>query len=232
MKNGTKTITPGMVVMLLVFVVAAPFLPLLISWRWNWWEAWVFAIISISGFVISRYLAGRRHPELLVERGQYLQNTNPEPWDKYLSPISAWGGIPILIVAGLNMRLGSSTHFGSAIKTITIFLMLCGYALGSYALIVNHYFSGMVRIQSERGHHVINIGPYRWVRHPGYAGAMITYLSMPFLLDSWWALIPVLFLLIIIFLRTYLEDQFLQEKLPGYTDYSQQVPYRLIPWVW
>ncbi len=232
MEDNTKIITLRMMIMLLVFIVVAPLLPLLISWRWSWWEAWVYAAISFVGFVVSRYLAGRRHPELLVERGQYLQNPNPEPWDQYLSPLSAWGGVLILVAAGFDMRWGPSAQFGLVIKIIAIILVLGGYALGAYALIVNQYFSGLVRIQAEHGHHVINSGPYRWVRHPGYVGALVTYLSIPFLLDSWWALLPAFLLSIIIFLRTFLEDQFLQEKLPGYKRYTKEIRYRLIPWIW
>jgi protein-S-isoprenylcysteine O-methyltransferase Ste14 len=70
------------------------------------------------------------------------------------------------------------------------------------------------------------------MRHPGYAGALISYLATPFLLDSWWTLIPVAITLLIIFIRTRLEDRALQEKLEGYQDYAQKVRYRLIPGVW
>jgi protein-S-isoprenylcysteine O-methyltransferase Ste14 len=232
LRDNQETLTLRMLMLLLVFVIGMPLLPLLISWRWNWWEAWVSAAIAIFGFAISRYLASRRHPDLLVERGQYLENPNPEPWDKYLSPLSSLGGALIPLVAGLDMRFGPSAQFGLALKIIAILLMLSGYALGAYALITNRYFSGMVRIQTEREHHVINTGPYRWVRHPGYAGALISNFAAPFLLGSWWSLLPALLLLGIIFLRTSLEDRFLQEKLAGYQEYSHKVRYRLIPGIW
>jgi protein-S-isoprenylcysteine O-methyltransferase Ste14 len=232
MSEKPKILTPRVLIMLLVFVLGVPLLPLLISWRWNWWEAWVYAAICIFGFVISRYLAGRRHPDLLVERGKFLQNPNPEAWDKLLSPMLALGSGIIPLAAGLDMRFGLSAQFGFTIKAIAIILMLAGYTLGSYALIANRFFSGMVRIQSERGHHVISSGPYRWMRHPGYAGALISYLATPFLLDSWWTLIPVAFTLAAIFIRTRLEDRALQEKLEGYQAYAQKVRYRLIPGVW
>lgn len=232
MTQPSKILTPRVLIMLLVFIVGMPMLPLLISWRWHWWEAWVYAAICIFGFIISRILAGQRHPDLLVERGKFLKNPNPEAWDKWLSPLLALGSGIIPLAAGLDMRFGPSAQFGWVIKAIAIILMLAGYSLGAYALIANRFFSGMVRIQSERGHHVVSSGPYQWMRHPGYAGALISYLATPFLLDSWWTLVPVLTAFIIIFVRTSLEDQALQEKLVGYQDYAQEVRYRLIPGIW
>lgn len=232
MRNKPNTLTPRVLIMLLVFIVGVPKLPILISWRWSWWEAWVYAAINIFGFAISRYLAGRQHPDLLVERGKFLQNPNPEPWDKLLSPLLALGSGVIPLAAGLDMRFGSSAQFGFAIKIGAIILLLAGYALGASALIANRFFSGMVRIQSERGHHVISTGPYRYMRHPGYTGAIISYLATPFLLDSWWTLIPVSMTLIIIFVRTALEDQALHKKLDGYRAYAQKVRHRLIPGIW
>ena len=232
MATKSNFLTPRVVIMLLIFIIGVPMLPLLISWQWDWWEAWVYAAISIFGFIISRYLAGRRHPDLLLERGRFLQHPNPEAWDKLLSPLLALGAGTIPLAAGLDMRFGPSAQFSIFIKIIAIAIILAGFALASYALIANRFFSGMVRIQTEHGHHVINTGPYRWIRHPGYAGALISYLATPFLLDSWWTLLPVLMALIVIVIRTTLEDKVLQEKLDGYTGYTHSVPNRLIPGIW
>jgi protein-S-isoprenylcysteine O-methyltransferase Ste14 len=104
--------------------------------------------------------------------------------------------------------------------------------LGSYALIENRFFSGMVRLQEDRGQHVISTGPYGWVRHPGYSGALLTYIATPFLLDSLWSFIPVVLITIILFIRTALEDKTLQEKLSGYSGYAKKVRSRLIPGIW
>jgi protein-S-isoprenylcysteine O-methyltransferase Ste14 len=218
--------------MLLVFIIILPLTPLLITGQWDWWEAWVYAAISIFGFIISRYLASRQHPDLLVERGKFLQHANPEAWDKVLSPLLALGPGLIPLVAGFDRRFGPSAQFSLPIKVAAILILLAGFALASYALITNRFFSGMVRIQSERGHHVISTGPYRWIRHPGYAGALISYLATPILLESWWAMIPVGLTLIIIIIRTDLEDQALGRKLEGYQAYAQKVPYRLFPGIW
>lgn len=232
MSKKQSVLTPRILFMLLVFVILLPLLPLIISGRWNWWEAWVFAAVSILGFVISRFLAGQRNPELLAERGQYLEHPNPESWDQLLSPLLAFGSGTIPLAAGLNARFGSSADFNLVVKMLAILILLLGYGLGTYALMENRFFSGMVRLQTERGHQVINTGPYRWVRHPGYAGTFISSLAAPFLLDSWWAFVPVLLIFIVIIIRTRLEDRFLQESLEGYRDYAHLVRYRLFPGVW
>jgi protein-S-isoprenylcysteine O-methyltransferase Ste14 len=90
----------------------------------------------------------------------------------------------------------------------------------------------MVRIQTERGHQVVSTGPYRWMRHPGYAGALLAYLATPFFLDSQWAILPAIFISIVLVIRTSLEDRTLQEELPGYREYAGRVHYRLLPGVW
>lgn len=232
MAEKTKIFTPKSILMVLFFIIVVPMLPMIIPWQWDWWEAWVYAGINIFGFIISRYLAGRKNPDLLVERGQFLQHQNPEPWDKTLSPLLGLGGGLMPITAGLDARFGPSAQFGSGIKILAIAVMLVGFVIGSYALIANRFFSGMVRIQSDRGQHVIDTGPYRWVRHPGYAGSLLTYPVIPLLLDSWWTFIPVILTIVILVVRTKLEDQALQEKLEGYREYTQRVRYRLIPGVW
>jgi len=232
MQEKQKILTPRVIIMLLLVIVLVPMLPLLISGRWDWWEAWVYALVCILGFILSRYLAGHKNPDLLVERGHFLDHPNPESWDKLLSPLLGLGGGVIPLVAGLDARFGPSANFSLALKLFAILVLLLGYALGSYALLANRFFSGMVRLQSERGHHVVDTGPYRWVRHPGYLGALLSYLVTPFLLDSWWALIPVFLIFLVIIVRTRLEDRFLKESLEGYRAYAQRVRYRLIPGIW
>jgi protein-S-isoprenylcysteine O-methyltransferase Ste14 len=232
MNNRQSLISPRVIVQVLFFVVVIPFLPLLISWRWAWWEAWVSAIISILGFAVSRALAARRHPDLLAERARLMQHEDAKPWDKILAPLVGLGGSLIPLVAGLDALFKWSPTFSLPVKILALVILLAGYALGSYALIENRFFSGMVRIQTDRGQQVVSSGPYGWMRHPGYAGALWSYLAMPLFLDSGWAFLPAVFLTIILVIRTSLEDRVLQDELPGYRDYARRVRYRLIPGVW
>jgi len=232
MNDQTRTFTPRVVAQLLLFIVIVPCLPLLISWRWDWWEAWVYAIICILGFAVSRLLAARRHADLLTERARFLRHDDAKSWDKLLAPLVGLGGGLIPLVAGLDARFDPSPPFGLTVKIVSLAFILAGYALGSYALIENRFFSGMVRIQTEREHRVVSSGPYGWVRHPGYAGALLTYLATPFFLDALWALLPVALIAVVLVIRTRLEDRTLQEELAGYRDYAERVRYRLLPGIW
>jgi len=107
-----------------------------------------------------------------------------------------------------------------------------GYALVTWAMTANAFFSLVNRIQAERGHSVATQGPYRLVRHPGYAGAIVFELASPLALGSLWALIPGVVSALLMIARTGLEDRSLHTELPGYADYARQTPYRLLPGVW
>ena len=232
MKEQEKIITPRVIFQLIFFVVIMPFLPLLISRQWDWWEAWIYAIVSILGFIISRILAARCHPDVIVERAKILQHEDTQPWDKKLAPLVGLGGGLVLVVVGLDELLGWSPAYSLPIKLIALIAILLGYALSSYALIENRFFSGVVRLQTDRGHQVVSSGPYRWMRHPGYAGALLTYLAIPLFLDSSWAFLPTVFISIVLIMRTNLEDRFLHAELEGYRDYAVRVRYRLFPGIW
>ncbi len=213
-------------------VVVIPMLPLLVSRQWGWTEAWIYAAICILGFVISRVLAGRKNPGLLAERARFGQQSDTKSWDRKMTLLLALGGLIIHLVPGLDKLKGWSAGFSIPWVVAGFFLVVTGYFLGSYALVANRYFSGMVRIQNDRDHRVVSSGPYRFVRHPGYLGAAITYAGIPLFLNSLWTLIPVVITIGILVIRTLLEDRTLQNELPGYDEYARHTRYRLIPGVW
>lgn len=232
MSEAGRVFTPRVVIMLLLVLVVLPLVPILVAWNWGWWEAWAYGVVTLLSFVVSRVLAARRHPDLLAERARMTGHEDAKPWDKVLAPLVALGSVAILLVAGLDARFGWSPAIGLAVRVAGLGLVLAGNVLGSYALIENRFFSGMVRIQRDRGHRVVSGGPYRWVRHPGYLGAVMAYLGLPVLLSSIWALIPAAGLIAILILRTRLEDATLRAELDGYEDYSRHVRHRLLPYVW
>ncbi len=232
MSDTKRTFTLKVIIQLLIVVVIVPLLPLLISGAWDWWEAWVYGVIGILGFVVSRALAAKRHPDILAERARSMEMKDAKPWDKFLAPVMALGSVIILIVAGLDKLFGWTSPFSLPVKLAALILILFGFVLGSWALMENRFFSGVVRIQTDRGHYVVTTGPYRFVRHPGYVGALWSYLAIPIFLNSLWAFIPTGLLVIVIFLRTYMEDKTLQTELPGYKEFSQKTKYRLLPGIW
>ena len=219
-------------ILLLLVLVVFPMLPMIISGRWNWWEAWVMVALYILSFVISRMIAVRKTPDILRERANFGAHENTQPWDKWLSMVVAFGSVFILLVVGLDARFRWSAGFSLPVELIGLALIIIGYLIASYAFVENAYFSGTVRLQEERGHKVISGGPYRWVRHPSYSGSLIASLGMPLLLDSLWAFVPVIVFGAFFVLRTSLEDRFLHENLPGYREYAQRTRYRLVPGIW
>jgi protein-S-isoprenylcysteine O-methyltransferase Ste14 len=234
MENPKNPLTVRVILQLLIFIVAVPFLPLLISWKWGWWQAWVYGLIGVLGFVISRILVNRRHPDLIAERAKFMDHKDTKPWDQVLARLVGLGGALIPLMAGLDAKYGwSKTGYSLPVELVALVVILIGYAIGSWALMENRFFSGTVRIQKERGHHVISTGPYAVVRHPGYAGALLTYFATPLLLDSPWTFVPVILMAFVLVIRTDLEDRTLKHELPGYKEYAtQKTRYRLLPGIW
>jgi protein-S-isoprenylcysteine O-methyltransferase Ste14 len=203
------------------------------GWDLRWWQAWLYSLLIFIAGVGGRMLAEKRHPGLMDERVQYEKAPDVKPWDKILAPLMAVSvAFPLLIVAGLDHRFGWSPAFPVWLNILGLILNGIGYALAVWAMVENRFFSSVVRIQTDRGHVVCDRGPYRFLRHPGYAGNILPLAGTVLALSSLWTIIPAAAALIIILVRTGLEDQALQEDLPGYREYTQQVRYRLVPWIY
>jgi protein-S-isoprenylcysteine O-methyltransferase Ste14 len=237
MAEQNKPVVWRAIVQMVIVVLLAPFIPMIVSGRWDWWQAWAYAVASILAFILSRLIVARKHPDLIAERARFMQARDTKPWDKILAPLLGLGSVLILVVAGLDKYYAwspASTDPSALLRTSLIALagVVLGYGFSSWALAENRFFAGTVRIQTERGHHVVSTGPYRIMRHPGYAGGLLGYVFIPLLLDSVWAWIPSILLMIVMVVRTALEDKTLQAELPGYKEYAQKTRYRLIPGIW
>ena len=199
----------------------------------GWWQGWVYLVLLFASGIGGRFLAEKRHPGILVERATSEKTLNAKPWDKLLSPLMAVSlTFPLVIVAGLDHRYGWTPLFSTGLNILGLVIIALGYAFAASALIENRFFSSTVHIQTDRGHSVCDSGPYRIVRHPGYAGNLLALPGMVLAFGSMWILIPAVAALVIAVIRTALEDRTLQEELPGYRDYAQRVRYRLVPWVY
>lgn len=199
----------------------------------GWWQAWLFSVLIFAAGLLGRLLAERRHPGLLAERVSSYPASDTKPWDKVLAPLMAVSiSFPLVIVAGLDHRFGWSRTFPLWLILLGFVLIALGYALAVWALVENRFFSGVVRIQKERGHVVCDSGPYRIMRHPGYIGNILPLPGTALALSSVWTFIPAALALVIIVIRTALEDRTLQDELPGYRDYARRVRYRLFPGIY
>ncbi len=199
----------------------------------GWWQAWVFSLLIMAASLGGRLWAERLHPGLLAERSRWTGAQGVKPWDKVLASLMAVSlSYPLVIVAGLDHRFRWSPAMPVWISVLGFVLITFGYAFGVWALVENRFFSGVVRIQTERGHVVCDSGPYRIVRHPGYSGNIVPLAGIVLALGSVWTTIPAAVALIIAVTRTALEDRTLQDELPGYRDYARRVRYRLIPGIY
>lgn len=232
-QKPVQTVKPLQWIGLIIVYLLIPLVLWLCGWDLGWWQAWVYsAIIFIAG-IGGRIGAERRHPGLQAERVRFASAEDVKPWDKVLAPLMALSfAYPLYIVAGLDHRFGWSPVFPIWLNILGLVLCALGYFLAIWALVENRFFSGTVRIQKERGHVVCDSGPYRFIRHPGYAGNLLPLVGIVLALSSLWTLIPAAAALIIALIRTELEDRTLQAELPGYREYAGRVRYRLIPGIY
>ena len=216
-----------------VFLLLAPLVLFGAAGRLDWVMGWIYAALVILFGVASRLIVWRSSPELLVERARSLEATDAKAWDKAIVPLIAiLGPLAILVVAGLDQRNGWSPPITPTAQLIATTVIILGYLFGTWAMVVNRFFSGVVRIQRDRNHVAVTSGPYRWVRHPAYAGAIAVNLAVPIMLGSVWALAPGVLTSLLMIVRTALEDKTLRDELSGYEEYTQRTRYRLLPGVW
>lgn len=216
-----------------IYLFLNPLILFLSAGTVKWGMGWAYFCIAILSAVVSRVLANRVNPGLLEERGRYQESEDVKPWDKVLVPIVAlYGPMVSFIVAGLDWRYGWTSLFPTWSQVIALLFGVLSVSLSTWAFVSNPFFSAVVRIQEDRGHTVCSSGPYRYIRHPGYAGGILWYLITPVVLDSLWMVIPIGISAVLTIVRTALEDRALREELPGYQAYAQETRYRLLPGVW
>jgi protein-S-isoprenylcysteine O-methyltransferase Ste14 len=210
-----------------VFVAATLLIPAgRLDWIWGWALVGIYAIwVAANALILIP-----RDPQLLVERA--ARRKGVATWDTTI--LAAIGLLTMAkhIAAGLDLRFGWPPEIPVALQLVGFVVAALAYALTTWAMTSNTFFSLVYRIQEDRDHAVATAGPYRFVRHPGYVGTIAFELATPILLGSLWALIPGTLAAVLTVVRTALEDRSLCEDLESYTEYAQKVRYRLLPGVW
>jgi protein-S-isoprenylcysteine O-methyltransferase Ste14 len=209
------------------FVIVVALLLFVSAGRINWIFAWLYLIATIAVIIVN---ASIMPTELIAERGKKKENV--EKWDKFVTGLLIVPWLAIYLIAGLDMRYEWTSGISIWIRLAGIVIFFAGNALVTWSMLSNNYFSTAVRIQYERSHSVAHKGPYALVRHPGYLGMIIYNFVAPFILGSFWALIPAFLAALLFIIRTAMEDRTLIEKLDGYRGYAENVKYRLLPGVW
>ncbi|MCX6069768.1 MAG: isoprenylcysteine carboxylmethyltransferase family protein [Chloroflexi bacterium] len=196
----------------------------------GWWPGWAFVAVSAAWVVATAVVIVRNNPNLLAER--ISPPKGAKRWDVILMSAHGILQMAVYVVGGLDRRFGWTAGLPLAAQLAALAACILGYAVTVWATACNPFFSLIVRIQTDRGHTVATAGPYRLVRHPAYAGAILLGASLGVLLGSWWAFLIGIVDSLLFVLRTFLEDRDLKRELPGYSDYARQVRYRLLPGIW
>jgi protein-S-isoprenylcysteine O-methyltransferase Ste14 len=173
------------------------------------------------------------NPALIMGRAQSITKQDIKAWDRVLMPAAlVMQYVVLLTVIGLDVGRFQWSSLGIIYGIVGFIMLVVGAVLGVWAAISNPYYEAVVRIQRDRDHKVVTTGPYKIVRHPGYVGAILAIISTPLIIGSIFGLIPAGIVVILLFIRTALEDRTLHNELEGYSDYARNVRYRLLPWVW
>jgi protein-S-isoprenylcysteine O-methyltransferase Ste14 len=214
------------VVGLVCFLAVSLFWP---AGRLGWVQGWLFLLTYVAvGTAASVYL-WRTNPEVIIARSTIHRGKG---WDGAMLFLLIFLFMAMYPVAGLD---AGRFHWSSVplwLSAVGYVLLLIGMTGNTWVLSVNKFAEPAVRIQTERQHRVVDTGPYAIVRHPLYATSFFLCGGIPLALGSYWAFAPAGLGVVVLVVRTVLEDRMLQNELEGYRDYAARVRYRLVPGVW
>jgi len=198
--------------------------------RIAYWQGLVYVSIGFLMLILN-YTLLRVDSELLKERSKPGEDS--KKWDKTILGLSFLVTISMYIIAGLDSgRYHWSPDFHWSAYLLGAILTASGQILFLIAQKQNRFFSSTVRIQTDREHIVCETGLYKIVRHPAYLGSIVQSLGFPLLFGSLWSIIPISISIILIIIRTSLEDRTLKNELKGYPEYSKKIGYKIIPYIW
>jgi protein-S-isoprenylcysteine O-methyltransferase Ste14 len=210
-------------------VIAMAALLFIPAGTFNYWQAWAFmAVFGGSSSVVTVYLA-RHDPQLLERRLSAGPTAEKETTQKIIMSFAMLGFIALLVFPSLDYRFGWSP-VPWYLSVIGDALVALGFLLTYFVIRENSYAASTIQV--AEGQKVISTGPYAIVRHPMYAGVLPMLIGMPLALGSWWGLWGLIIIIPTLIWRLLDEERFLHRNLPGYTEYTQKVRYRLIPQLW
>lgn len=194
-------------------------------------RGWLYYLLALVLSLGGNLFLLFRSPELLNKRGRAGEDT--ESLDKILLLLLFGANLIALpLVAGLDSGRFHWSALPACYSYAGALLQVSASLIVLWAALENPFFEGTMRLQKERRQYAVSRGPYSYLRHPGYLGMSLNTLPLPLIAGSRTALLPALLAIIIIVIRTAVEDRLLLEKLPGYRDYARKVRYRLFPPIW
>jgi protein-S-isoprenylcysteine O-methyltransferase Ste14 len=198
--------------------------------RIDWTPGWIFVAVLVAVFALSALLLARVNPMLYRARSRFQPGT--KKWDLILLAVLFPTIVIEIPLATLDAGRMGWSDAPLWVVLIGYVLFIGGIAVTTWAQAVNPFFEPGVRIQKERAQRVIMSGPYKLVRHPGYAAAIAMFIGIPLALASWWALLPATLAITLLVVRTHWEDRLLYAGLSGYPEYAVRTRYRLLPNLW
>ena len=196
----------------------------------GWMRGWIFLGLFLALTLFAIIWIWRTNPELFAARSKFQKGT--KAWDAVVASLTIILFATILPVAALDDGRFHWAPQPDWVVWLGYALLVAGYLGMAWAQSVNRHFEPTVRIQTDRGHKVIDTGPYAIIRHPGYATAIALVAGMALSLGSLYALIPGAILVALLIGRTLGEEAELKKGLDGYVDYMTRVRWRWIPGVW
>jgi protein-S-isoprenylcysteine O-methyltransferase Ste14 len=215
----------------LIWIVAIGALLFVSAGTLHWPAAWVFlGTNAILGLGCGLWLA-KTDPALLAERMRPTMQDGQPAADKKFMLAFGFAALIWLITIGLDRRLHGS-DVPLALQTLGFAMLLLCTGFIMWVLRENSFAAPVVKVQAERGHHVVSTGPYAFVRHPMYSGIVLFFIGVPLLLGSWWGVVLSPLFVVLFAIRSRIEERALIAGLPGYADYAARVRYRLLPGLW
>lgn len=190
-------------------------------------RAWIFFGIAFVGCLLVSIII---NPELINQRGEMKKGI--KLWDKILTRIYVIVCGITYIVMGLDVGRFQWSRLSIHFFIFGVILLIISMVVGMWAMLVNPHFESFARIQKDRDHKVISTGPYKIVRHPGYAAEILSNIVTPLIIGSIFGLIPSAIAVLTLFIRTSQEDKMLQNELNGYSEYAKDVKYKILPGIW
>ena len=218
----------NLLVVVVLFGAISPAVIFGLAGRWDLWNVWAYAGISVISLAFQTLVIYRQSPDLLKAR--MMESGGRVRWTAHhafvVLSILQWS------IAGLDQRFHWSDSIPSAGLVAGLVIVAIAWGLTTWSVWVNRFFSPAVRIQADRGQRVISTGPYAIVRHPGYATILLCMVASAVALNSLLSIIPAVIYMAVTVRQTMIEDRMLRDELAGYADYAAKVRYRLIPGIW
>jgi protein-S-isoprenylcysteine O-methyltransferase Ste14 len=198
---------------------------------WTWPQGWTYlgeVLVLSSATTIGLLVRDRA---LLEARMSSPLKRNQRPKDLLIIVVFFAAYVGWFVLIGLDHRfLWTGTPL--LVQILGAALIGVGMMLVWETFRANTFATTQVRVQTERAQTVVDTGPYRYIRHPMYAGVVLSVIGAPLMLGSLWALAATLVLFVLLALRTLGEEQVLKKDLHGYADYMTRTPWRIVPGVW